>query len=125
MRGPCIKGAAVLMALVLVGSSLMSPPPSQTAVPPLETSARRLCFGRHVTQHGTPGDDVLFGGLGSDVIKTGRGNDTVYGGPGQDFLCGNRGRNDFLFGGEGTDSVHGGKGTEDVCNAETERKCEA
>ncbi len=83
----------------------------------------RKCLNRHVTQHGTPGDDKLLGTPGSDVIKAGRGDDLVIGGGGQDFLCGNRG-DDTLIGGEGIDTVNGNRGT-DTCIAERPRNCES
>lgn len=84
--------------------------------------SHRVCFGRAVSRHGSPGNDTILGSPGNDVIKAGRGDDVVFAGPGNDFICGNRG-GDILIGGDGFDHANGGAG-DDNCEAERQRKCE-
>ncbi|MCB1432070.1 MAG: hypothetical protein KDK75_06375, partial [Alphaproteobacteria bacterium] len=66
--------------------------------------------------NGTPGRNIVIGGLGVDILN-GRGgrdtvrggddDDTVYGGRGVDLVSGNGGR-DKLNGGKGEDTLNGG-----------------
>ena len=71
-------------------------------------------------QHGTGGDDYLYGGEGNDTLYGGAGNnnlygyggnDTLYGGAGDDLLDGGAG-NDKLYGGDGLNTLTGGDGAD-------------
>lgn len=67
-------------------------------------------------------NDFIAGGIGNDNLKAENGNDQVVGGAGNDVLDGGAG-NDTLTGGTETDSANGQAGT-DICDAETEIRCE-
>ncbi len=71
---------------------------------------------------GLAGNDVIFGSGGDDRITGGDGDDTLLGGDGADQLAGVAG-NDHLFGQVGADYAAGGVGT-DECVAENEAACE-
>lgn len=58
---------------------------------------------------GTPGNDLIDGGLGSDRIEGRNGNDTIIGGAGNDHISAGAG-SDTLIGGVGDDHLNGGGG---------------
>jgi hypothetical protein len=60
---------------------------------------------------GTPGPDVLTGGIGADTISGLAGNDLLEGGSGSDTLRGGPG-DDTLVGGAGDDALDGGAGAD-------------
>jgi large repetitive protein len=63
---------------------------------------------------GTPGDDVIAGGLLDDELYGDKGKDTLFGGAGNDVLAGNEG-NDTVVGQDGDDSLYGNDGN-DILN---------
>jgi Ca2+-binding RTX toxin-like protein len=72
--------------------------------------------------HGTPGRDVIWGGLGDDTIIGSLGNDLLCGGPGADLIHGGRGNDtvnggagdgDMAIGDLGDDHLNGGPGDAD------------
>lgn len=64
------------------------------------------------TVTGTPGADILRGGVGDDIIRGGGGNDTLYGGGGTNTLFGEDGDDLFVWerSGFGVDAFDGGAG---------------
>ncbi len=62
---------------------------------------------------GTPGDDVICGGLAGEEIAGAAGNDVIFGGGGADHLGGGEG-NDSIFGGDGNDQLTGGNGDDQL-----------
>jgi Ca2+-binding RTX toxin-like protein len=60
---------------------------------------------------GTPGNDILSGGMLADTIHGGDGNDVIYGSGGNDLIDGGAG-NDILLDGEGDDILVGGSGND-------------
>ncbi|MFL5322546.1 MAG: calcium-binding protein [Myxococcaceae bacterium] len=63
--------------------------------------------------HGTPGDDIIYGGNASQKIVGGGGNDIIIGGAGGDRIIGGKG-NDTIKGGAGGDTIRGGKGRDKI-----------
>jgi len=59
--------------------------------------------------YGRSGDDTIDGGAGDDRIKGGSGDDEISGGDGDDHIKGGRG-NDVISGGGGDDRIDGGRG---------------
>lgn len=87
-------------------------------VPLAGTAAAASCGGKHVTIHGTPGDDTIVGKGASDVIDGGGGDDRISGGRnGNDTICGGPG-NDTILGGKGYDGLYG-EGGDDRLDGET------
>jgi Ca2+-binding RTX toxin-like protein len=78
-----------------------------------------------LTQHGTPGDDVLtgdaswgdalYGLAGDDVLEGQGGNDFLHGGQGNDLLYGGSGNDEYLFErGDGHDTIGESSGDDTV-----------
>ena len=84
---------------------------ASAAVAPSEAVAidATTCGGRHVTNRGTPEDDLIVGTTRTDVIAGLEGNDVIDGMGGRDVLCGNGGA-DSLIGKRGPDRLFGGRG---------------
>lgn len=57
-------------------------------------------------ENGTPGADILLGGIKRNKLRAGRGNDIIYGGDGDDLLHVESGNN-TLYGGKGNDVLQG------------------
>ncbi|MBU2260275.1 hypothetical protein KKC44_06780, partial [Patescibacteria group bacterium] len=80
----------------------------------MDCIAPPTCYGRTVTIHGTPGDDlIILGTDGPDVIHGYGGNDTIFGMDGDDIICGGPG-NDTIDGGWGNDQAWGEQGNDSI-----------
>ncbi len=61
------------------------------------------------TISGSPGADVIDGGLGNDFIRGASGDDTLIGGQGDDYLRGDWGNDTYIFGTSfGKDTIYDG-----------------
>jgi Ca2+-binding RTX toxin-like protein len=100
-QGMRAAAAAVLLALLLVGSALGAVSPKNEEVP--------RCHGARATIVGTDGADKLRGTPSRDVILGLRGDDEIIGSLGNDIICGGPG-SDLIHGGRGNDTVDGGSG---------------
>ena len=91
-----MRSRAILLALVVVGTSALvaAPAPGDDAC-------------GTPTIRGTDGDDTLRGTDGPDVIAGYAGDDVLHGLGGDDILCGGAGQ-DSLVGGTGADELYGG-----------------
>ncbi len=66
-----------------------------------------------LTQPGTAGDDVIFGGDGPNALKGIDGADEIRGAGGDDTLYGGK-HDDLIFGGKGDDALYGQAGADDM-----------
>ena len=112
------------------GTCFVAPPPPPPPVatnPPVvvvPTPAPRTCTQPGSTRYtvGTPGDDVLVGGVGRDVLSGRGGDDCLFGFSGDDRLIGGTGKdllvgaggNDRIQADAGDDKINAGNGNDDI-----------
>jgi Ca2+-binding RTX toxin-like protein len=105
------KSHGILIAAVLVGSLMVTPPPAAGAAEP------PLCNGIPATHWGTSGNDrgenAIYGTEGDDVIHGLQGRDEIYGLGGNDIICGGSHR-DWIDGGDGRDDIWGQGGHDEI-----------
>ena len=93
--------------------AVVVPTPAPTPIP--TPVAPRTCSQPGSTRYivGTPGDDVLVGGVGRDVLSGRGGDDCLFGFSGDDRLTGGTGK-DLLVGSSGDDRLNGDAGDDKI-----------